>query len=236
LRLALSRSSNRRGRRPLPHARYGLDLDKVPDTYIEPFVAYRAWNWTAKGVASLNGAPWTPKVAFEAKCEYREDWKSLVASATTDEARKWLESKEHFVPNPNCTCGMYAGINLKHLIDISYIRRGIHGEVWLWGRLCRHTHGWRAQFAYPKYFVLPVYMVPFDMTEAQKRFATLVEFDVDIYLQTERDARVGQEKIPLWVKDFGYSQQGLSLLIEKRKKWYAPRALNMETSSVTANL
>jgi hypothetical protein len=23
---------------------YGVDLAKVPDTYIEPFVAYRAWN------------------------------------------------------------------------------------------------------------------------------------------------------------------------------------------------
>jgi hypothetical protein len=48
----------------LPHARYGVDLSKVPDTYIEPFVAYRAWNLTAEGVTSLNGALWTPKVAF----------------------------------------------------------------------------------------------------------------------------------------------------------------------------
>ena len=48
----------------------------------------------------------------------------------------------------------------------------------------------------------------------------LTEFDVDIYLQPEREARVDQEKIPLWVKDYGFSQQGLSLLVEKRKKWY----------------
>lgn len=215
----MSRSFNR-ARRPLTHARYGVDLNKVPDTCVEPFVAYRAWGWSAEGVTSLNGELWTPKVAFEAECHSRDDWKSLLASATTDETRKWLQSKEHFVPNENCTCGMYAGINMKHLIDINYIQRGIHGAVSLWGRLMRHTHGWRAQFAYPKFFVVPVNMIPFDMAEAQRRLATLVEFDVDIYLQTERDARVGQEKIPLWVRDFGYSQQGLSLLIEKRKKWY----------------
>ena len=49
---------------------------------------------------------------------------------------------------------MYAGINMQHMIDINYIQRGIHGEVHLWGRLERCTLGWRAQFAYPKYFIV----------------------------------------------------------------------------------
>jgi len=59
--------------RSLAHARYGLDLSKVPDTYVppEPFTGYRSWIWTSGGVTSLfNGVPWTPKVAFEAKCLY----------------------------------------------------------------------------------------------------------------------------------------------------------------------
>ena len=48
----------------------------------------------------------------------------------TDEAQKVVwQSKEHYVPDPTCTCGMYAGINMQHLIDINYIQRGIHGEV-----------------------------------------------------------------------------------------------------------
>ena len=55
----MPRRSNVRNSRPLPHARYGVDLAKVPNTYIEPFTAYRAWNWTAEGVTSLNGALWT---------------------------------------------------------------------------------------------------------------------------------------------------------------------------------
>jgi len=216
----LSRSS-KRASRPLPHARYGVETDssKAPD-YIEPFVAYRAWNWTTEGVTSLNGVLWTPKVAFEATCHYAGDLRSMRAAAIGSVAAEFWESKSHQVPDPGCTCGMYAGINMQHMIDINYVNRGIHGEVHLWGRLYRHTLGWRAQYAYPKYFVVPANMIPFNMTLAQERLAALIEFDVDIYLQPEREARVGQERIPLWMKDFGYSQQGLSVLIEKRKKWY----------------
>jgi hypothetical protein len=197
----------RRSKRGLPHARYGIDLAKVPDTYIEPFTAYRAWNWKAEGITSLNGALWTPRVAFE---------------ATTAQC-----GLNHPVPSPDCSCGMYAGINMAHLISIGYIERGIHGEVSLWGRLYRHTLGWRAQYAYPKHFIVPVNMIPFDMNEAQRRLASLIEFDVDIYLQPKRDAEVGQENIPLWIREYGYSAQGLSYLIEKRQRWYNGEGKNI---------
>jgi hypothetical protein len=215
----LARRSSHGG--ALPHARYGVDLAKVPGTYIEPFVAYRAWNWTTEGVTSLNGAPWTPKIAFEATCHYAADLCSMRAAAIGSVAAEFWKSKSHHVPDPSCTCGMYAGINMQHLTDIGYIQRGIHGEVSLWGRLYRHTLGWRAQYAYPKFFAVPANMVPFRFDEAQERLKALVEFDVDIYLQPEREARVGQEKIPLWIRDYGYSQQGISFLIEKRQKWYS---------------
>jgi hypothetical protein len=205
----------------LPHANYGVDLAKVPGTYIEPFVAYRTWNWTAEGVTSLNGVLWTPKVAFEAKCHYAADLCSMRAAAIGSVAAEFWKSKSHQVPDPGCTCGMYAGINMKHLIDIGYIERGIHGEVSLWGRLERNTLGWRAQYAYPKFFVVLANMIPFHFDEAQERLKALVEFDVDIYLQPEREARVGQERIPLWIRDYGYSQHGISFLIEKRQKWYS---------------
>ena len=185
----LARRSSRGG--TLPHAKYGVDLAKVPDTYVEPFVAYRAWNWTAEGVTSLNGVLWTPKVAFEATCHYAGDLRSIRASANSEQARKFWKSKEHHVPDdPGCTCGMYAGINMQHMIDINYIERGIHGEVPLWGRLYRHTLGWRAQYAYPKFFVVPANMVPFNVAEAQERLAKLIEFDVDIYLQPDKEAAV----------------------------------------------
>ena len=102
----------------------------MPDTYVEPFVAYRAWNWNAEGITSLNGALWTPKVAFEATCHYADDLRSMQAAACSPVAKKfWEQRKPTMSPTPTCTCGMYAGINMQHLIDINYIRRGIHGEV-----------------------------------------------------------------------------------------------------------
>lgn len=210
----------------LPNAKYGIDPAKVPDTYIEPFVGYRAWNWTEDGkLTSLNKEPWTPKVAFQANCHFVDDHRSMVAAATTLSAKKFWEEHAHQVPDPDCTCGMYAGINMQHMIDIGYIERGIHGEVSLWGRLMRHTLGWRAQFAYPKYFVVPVNMVSYNAAEAQERLATLVEFGVDIYLQPEREARVGQQTIPLWVRDYGYSAQGTEFLIERWKHWSSKKVV-----------
>jgi hypothetical protein len=129
---------------------------------------------------------------------------------------------------------MYAGINMRHLIDINYIQRGIHGEVHLWGRLMRHTLGWRAQFAYPKFFVVPSNMVPVKVEEAQQRLAALVEFDVDIYLQPENEACIGQEKIPLWIRDYGYSQQGISFLIEKWKQWNSKKIAHTSRSATAS--
>ena len=203
----------------LPHTRYGVNLSTVPETYVEPFVAYRAWNWKAEGITSLNGALWTPKVAFEATCPHADDIRSMQTASASEAAKKFWEKQAHHVPDPDCTCGMYAGINMQHLIDISYIQRGIHGEVSLWGRLYRHTLGWRAQYAYPKFFIVPADMIPVRADEAQRRLASLVEFEVNIYLQPEREARVRQQTIPLWVKDYGYSAQGTELLIERWKKW-----------------
>lgn len=201
------------GGQHFPHAEYGVDLDKVPDTYVEPFVAYRAWNWDASGITSLNNARWLPKVAFEATCK---KFMALAAPLSFDD-----EISPHPVPDPLCSCGMYAGINMKHLIDIGYVQRGLHGEVSLWGRLFRHTLGWRAQFAYPKNFIVPANMIPHRMDEAKQRLDALTEFGVDIYIQPEREAEVGQVNIPLWIADYGYSTQGLSWLVEKRAAWYS---------------
>ena len=221
----MARRIKRGGHESLPHAQYGVDLDKMPDTYIEPFTAYRAWNWDADGVTSLNNSPWTPKQAFEAVCPHTSDLRSMQAACNSPESEAFWQKQSHLVPEPSCTCGRYAGINMQHLIDIGYIQRGIHGEVHLWGRLYRHTLGWRAQFAYPKYFIVPMNMIPLNMNEAKTRLDSLTEFGVDIYLQPDVEVTIKSEKIPLWVSDYGYSQQGLSALVDKRKKWYEARTL-----------
>lgn len=214
----------------LPHAHYGVA--KVPDTYVEPFVAYRAWNWNSEGITSLNRAMWTPKQAFEAQCPQHEDLRSMQAASNTPEARAFWAKNEHHVPDPNCTCGMYAGINMQHLIDINYIQRGIHGEVSLWGRLYRHTLGWRAQYAYPKNFIVPANMIPVRIDEAKRRLDVLTEFEVEIYLQYGEEAEVGQVTLPLWLPDYGYSQQGLSLLVERGQRWDAEHPRKVPTLNI----
>jgi hypothetical protein len=197
----------RNSQRDLPHQRYGVDLSKVAPDYIEPFVGYRAWNWNDEGITSLNNVPWTPKVAFEATCGRHSPPEGGVCC---------FPVCEHTVPNIDCTCGVYSGINMQHLsADTDYMHRGIHGEVSLWGRVFVHTLGWRAQYAYPKFFVVPPNMLPFTVAEIQRRLESLIKYDCDIYLQKDLLPSRDGEKIPLWMKDYGYSQQGIGYLIEQ---------------------
>lgn len=194
-------------------------MSSVP-TYVEPFTGYRSWIWTSEGITSLfNEVLWKPRVAFEAECLFEKDLRSMQAAALTPAAKAFWDTQAHQAPDPSCTCGTYAGINMQHLIDTSYTQFGIHGEVSLWGRPYRHTRGLRAQYAYPRYFVVPAIMIPVKVEEAQRRLVALTEYDVDIYLQPEREAKVGQQTIPLWVKDYGYSAQGTEFLIERWSKW-----------------
>ena len=39
----------------------------------------------------------------------------------TEKTRQFWQKAIHPVSDPGCTCGMYAGINMQHLIDINYI-------------------------------------------------------------------------------------------------------------------
>jgi len=196
--------------------------EQMPD-YVSPFTAYRVWQWDADGIKSLNHAVWTPGVAFEATCPKAAGWVAPDSSLCTDEQEATRHKNQHHVPSEDCTCGMYAGINLQHLISINYAQQGIHGEVLLWGKLLKHTLGWRAQYAYPKFFIVPPDMVPFTMREIEARFQSLIAFNVDIHLQVNNEPTVGGATVPLWMKDYGWSQQGFAHLIDMRKKWYDSR-------------
>lgn len=199
--LSAAKGISRQCKADLPHSRYGVDLSSVMPDYIEPFVAYRAWHWNEGGITSLNKVAWAPKVAHVAAC------RSLVVTT---------EDLTHVAPFEGCTCGVYAGINMQHLgDDTDYLHQGIHGEVYLWGRVHVCTLGWRAQYAYPKYFVVPPNRLPYTVVEIQKRLASLVEYNCDIFLQVDKVPSRDGKKIPLWVKDYGYSQQGIGYLIDQ---------------------
>ena len=121
------------------------------------------------------------------------------------------------VPQANCTCGVYAVKTLDHFRSAGYERFGIHGEVYLWGKVVEHELGYRAQFAYPKNFVLPPELIPSDTKEMESRLEALAAYSTDIFI-----VACG-ESIPLCRKGSGFDAAGLDYLIGKRTEYYDRR-------------
>ena len=124
---------------------------------------------------------------------------------------------EHEAPQLRCTCGVYAARSIQHLRTFGYMRFGIYGEVWLWGTVVEHEQGWRAQYAYPKNFTLPLDMLPLSMGAAELRLTTLAAYGCDIFVGGK------QNDVPLWFSQTGYDAVGLDLLIQRCESWYARR-------------
>jgi hypothetical protein len=168
----------------------------APD-FISPVVGCRVWEWNAAGLKSMNGAEWIPGKAFTAECRTQGS---------------------HEVPQSECTCGIYASKSLKHLRRLGYTERRIHGEVWLWGTVVEHEDGWRARFAYPRNFAVPLSMVPLGMSRLELWLASLAAYGCDIYVLGETGT------VPLWGTGSGVDASGLDLLLKRCNAWYARRA------------
>jgi hypothetical protein len=168
----------------------------APD-YISPVVGYRVWQWDATGLKSLNGIGWHSREAFTAECK----------------TQGCLQA-----PQSNCTCGIYASKSLDHLRRLGFTEQRISGEVWLWGTVVEHEDGWRAQFACPKNFVVPLSMVPLDMSSAESWLESLAAYGCDISVDGETGT------VPLWRTGSGIDANGLDLLMRRCSEWYARRA------------
>jgi hypothetical protein len=180
----------------------------VPD-YISPIVGYRVWQWDSVGLKSLNGELWLPGQRLSATC--RADSLSPI-SGLRNTAHDPTE-----LPSFTCTCGVYAAKNIEHLHRCGYEKFGVHGEVYLWGRVVEHERGWRAEFAYPKsMFLLPA-AIPFSLSAIDARLKTLTGFGTDIFVQHDH------ERTPLWTNRLGYDPAGLDYLIRARRDYYVRR-------------
>src|SRR5215470_11758217 len=116
----------------------------IPD-YVAPIVGYRAWQWNCGGwnphsapLKSFNDEWWSPGRALTATCTASFGW----TPATGAE----VAHGRHEAPLATCTCGIYAAKSFDHLQDQGYLRRGIRGEVYLWGKVIEHRSGWRVQY------------------------------------------------------------------------------------------
>jgi hypothetical protein len=183
---------------------------RIPD-YVSPVVGHRVWQWDSKGLKSLNGEPWLPGKPLTAACR--------ASGVATLVGRTEAWHCPHDAPQMNCTCGVYAAKDLAHLCKTGYDRYGIHGEVYLWGTVVKHELGWRAQFSYPKNFVLPLQVMPVSAGLLEQWLESLAAYGCDIFVSGKNDA------VPLWVKGSGYDEVGLGVLIKRGKGWYACREL-----------
>jgi len=174
----------------------------IPD-YISPIVGYRVWRWRATGLQSLNGEPWLPGRPLAARCGTAAGG-TIVAGAEAGHGADEL-------PHSDCTCGVYAAKSLEHLRQIGYARRGIHGEVYLWGTVVEHKQGWRAQFAYPKSLFLPPDTIPSNLSEIDARLKTLLAFGADISLLGD------PESIRFWTNESGFDAAGVDYLLKTRQ-------------------
>jgi len=152
-----------------------------------PLCAYRAWKFEGDRLLSLNGVEWEPGQAMVATCN---------RGVTLLHGTIGCALHSHTAPHPTCTCGIYAGKNLEHLVEINYAQMGIHGEVDLWGNVLECELGYRAQYAYPRYFVVPPWLL-FDLHEAEFKLAILSQFNVDIYVAGEQHVSRNMKKIML---------------------------------------
>ena len=166
----------------------------IPD-YMSPIIAYRTWQWDALGLRSLNQEQWFPGQPLAASCRAKGC---------------------HCSPCLDCSCGVYAAKNFRHLQAIGYSKYGIHGEAYLWGTVVEHRLGYRAQFAYPKNLVLPLDTIPFKMADAESRLQTLLSYGVDLFVSKDTE----EKAVPLWSKEGGFNPAGFDYLINVRKKYY----------------
>jgi len=180
----------------------------VPD-YISPVVGYRVWQWDATGLRSLNGEKWFAHQPLSAVC--RADASGAVSGLS--KATHNLAELPYF----KCTCGVYAARTIEHLHQCGYKRFGVYGEVYLWGTVVEHERGWRAQFAYPKTFVLAPTTIPFSLSEISVRLKTLTEFGTDLFLVRDH------ERVALWQHGSGLDAAGLDYLIKTRREYYIHR-------------
>ena len=164
-------------------------MTAAPD-YVFPIIGCRVWRWGASGLKSLNGVLWHPGRAASAKCVPRV---------------------RHESPRLDCRCGVYAAKTFDRLERMGYTEAegGVRGEVFLWGRVVEHDHGWRAQFAYPRNFVVPISILPPSMSRIQSWLTNLIAYRREIFLLAE------EATVPLWLPESGFDPNGTDLILQR---------------------
>lgn len=106
------------------------DPDRIA-LYAGTFTGWRSWLIDREGNLNSSTASgvWPAAAALEMTCHV---------------------GGRHTVPDPACSCGIYAFKTQQDLENSEYAQHGsVRGRVALWGRVLECEHGYRAQRAYP---------------------------------------------------------------------------------------
>jgi hypothetical protein len=194
----------------------------IPD-FIIPFVGYRSWWLDVQYLKSFNGVIWTPGKALKAYCNTLV-WSSIPNNRHV-EVMTW---KDHFAPADECTCGIYATKDCDTLLRSGINKQSIRGEVYLWGVMFEGTNGYRAQYAYPKNFVISLDLLGGEFLGevaegiSRMQLEALSKFNVDMFLtRTWKNplySEDGEEPapVPVYVKDEGWQNAGLRWMEENQ--------------------
>jgi hypothetical protein len=140
-------------------------VSAAPD-YIQPISGWRTWL-----VAEVDGKPRLASVFYYALWPVR---RQLVSECLARRSRFRLlnrraDVESHATPAERCTCGIYAGRELRTALGYLHTRglrdvrevegrpvlHRVLGRVALWGGVIDCDAGWRGAFAYPQSLFLP---------------------------------------------------------------------------------
>lgn len=188
----------------------------IPD-YVAPIVGYRLWKWEGGGSSLLSLVkenPWPTGRALEAKCNQKYEQPDGIARRR--EFLRRLNEAPHQAPQIDCTCGIYAHKTAEQLREV-HPWTTIAGEVYLWGTVVEHRFGWRAEFAYPKKFLLDPHSYPWlgllaacDSLEVlQSCLGPLTAYGSDLWLVD--NGKIG-EAMAFWTARSGFLAPALERL------------------------
>jgi hypothetical protein len=172
---------------------------KIPD-YISPIIAFRMWQWGAAGLTSLNDVRWVAEQPMKARCSRPQ------CGVYNPETLEWEDN----APTENCTCGIYAAKSYEDMVNMG-VRPQVYGEVYLWGKICEHKLGYRAQCAYPKN--LTISYVRLELGIKMPRLETLVSYGVDVFFLPYE----GCERMLVWSREVGFNRLALERMAEKKQ-------------------
>src|SRR5271156_1481112 len=145
--------------------------EKFEVNMMEALVGWKCWNMSVASVVNT-----TKTMVLRTTNDFVWNYETIAEARCPNKGTRGKQS-----PTQSCTCGIYAADKMQTAVGYGNVR----GQIYGWGRYVRGTDGWRAQFAYPKNFMLDQSQV--DLIEALKpyRVPIYVEMPTIIYSPVE---------------------------------------------------